>query len=932
MTSMRFRSNASAAVLCALLVACASQTTISTDYPPYQETPTNPAMQPVADDPRLPRVLLIGDSISIGYTVPVRGLLKGIANVHRIPENGGPTTRGLAKLDEWLGTNEWGVIHFNWGLHDLKLEAPGQHQVELEEYELNLARLLDRLQRTGAALIWATTTPVPKGVKGPERDPADVPRYNEAARRVMEAAGVRINDLYAFTQPRLEGVQIPQNVHFTAAGSGEIARPVARQIREALKERRRTGIGIRTNASPNRDELATCQDWVRSHLGGQSRRPPFSFELEGRASPEFLPDWPVRSNGRKLDKARTERTLAWTDPRSGLVVRCVAVEYAHSPAVEWTVYFKNTGATPTPILKNIQGLDAFFRRADKGEFHLHGIKGDSCTADSYEPYQLELLPGLAKSFSPPEYSGKSCDGPNGWPYYNLQMPEGGGVILAVGWPGQWASSFMRDAGRGLRITAGQQRTHLVLEPGEEIRTPLIALLFWKGYDVVRAQNLWRRWFIDNNLARTRGQPQSPTAQIQVDGSPENIAYVKSFLDAGIKPDICWRDAGGAHTWYPNQTGPYTGNDSWLNTGTWEIDPMRYPQGFKPFSDWVRGNGMQFLLWFEPERVGDTNSWLAKNHPEWLLPGSSHGSILNLGNPAAFNWLVNHLDKMVKTQGLDWYREDMNGAGPLPAWRKNDSPDRQGITENFYVQGHLALWDELRRRNPGLRIDSCASGGRRNDLESMRRAAPLLRSDFQFPDMKGVVEANQGHTYGLSFWLPFQGIGCYLYEPYAFRSFYLPSFGMGGLTRANEAAQKQAYRECSRIASLMLGDYYPLTGYSLKEDAWIAWQFDRPELGMGAVQAFRRAGSPEASRRFKLHGLRLESRYETEDLDGGRRVVSGKELMQEGLSVTLSGKPAASVVIYRRLTVGGKGHLRSRVGPDSSNNASASSGQVPGGRS
>ena len=241
MTSKVLRSSASAGVLCFLLAAGANQPTTPPDYPRYQETPENPAMQPITDVPSLPRVLLIGDSISLGYTVPARGLLKGVANVHRIPENGGPTTRALSKLGEWLGTNHWDVIHFNWGLHDLKLESNGRHQVELEQYERNLERLLDRLQRTGAALIWATTTPVPQGVKGPQRDPADVPCYNEAARRVMDAAAVRINDLYAFTQPRVARMQIPQNVHFTTAGSAELAHPVAWEIREALSRRCRTG-------------------------------------------------------------------------------------------------------------------------------------------------------------------------------------------------------------------------------------------------------------------------------------------------------------------------------------------------------------------------------------------------------------------------------------------------------------------------------------------------------------------------------------------------------------------------------------------------------------------------------------------------------------------------------------------------------------------
>jgi alpha-galactosidase len=651
---------------------------------------------------------------------------------------------------------------------------------------------------------------------------------------------------------------------------------------------------------PSGKELDAARKWSAGHFRFGKTQQPFSFTYGGMSSGTLLAEWPSKYSTRKLDEARTEHVLSWDDPATGLSVRCVTVEYKTFPVIEWTVYLRNKGAKTTPLLENVQGLDVSFEREAKGEFILHGIKGDFCAADSFEPYQLTLGPGSKRQFSPPSYSGKSCDGPEGWPYYNLQMP-GGGVILAVGWPGQWASSFARDAGRGLWVVAGQQRTHLVLEPGEEIRTPLIAMLFWKGDDVVRSQNLWRRWFVACNLARTHGQPQPPVTQIQVEGSVENIAGVKAFLEAGIKPDICWRDAGGAHTWYPNQTGPYKGNDSWLNTGTWEVDPRRYPQGFKPFSDWVRSNGMQFLLWFEPERVGDTNSWLAKNHPEWLLPGSSHGPILNLGDPKALAWLVNHLDSMIRTQGLDWYREDMNGEGPLRAWRKHDSADRQGITENLYVQGHLALWDELRRRHPGLRIDSCASGGRRDDLESMRRAVPLLRSDFQFPDMKGVVEGNQGHTYGLSFWLPFQGTGCYLYDMYSARSFYLASFGMSGLTADNAAVQKQAYAECGKIAPLMLTDYYPLTPYSRQVDRWLAWQFNRPERRDGAIQAFRRRDCMDAVMTFRLNNLEPAARYEITNFDEpGTTILAGRKLIKEGLTVEIKNKPGAAVITYRAM--------------------------------
>ncbi len=660
----------------------------------------------------------------------------------------------------------------------------------------------------------------------------------------------------------------------------------------------RTEDQIRNTLAATSTEKRQEAAWAKRHLFNPKPEVPFSFTYGGRPSAEFLAAWPGKTDGRQVDEQRTERTRTWTDLATGLQIRCVAVEYADFPVVEWTVYFKNIGGKETPILENIQGLDTSFERGARGEFVLHGIKGDFCAADSYEPYELQLSSNLVKNFSPPNYSGKSCDGPDGWPYYNLQMP-GSGVILAVGWPGQWASSFARDAGRGVRVRAGQQRTHLVLRPGEEIRTPLIAFLFWMGNDVVRAQNLWRRWFVAHNLARTQGQPQPPLTQIQVDGSVESIAGVKSYLEAGIKPDVCWRDAGGGKTWYPSENGPYKGNDGWLNTGTWEVDPAKYPQGFKPFSDWVRSKGMQFLLWFEPERVGDPTSWLGKQHPEWLLPGSSHGSILNLGNPSAWRWLADHVDGLIQSQGLDWYREDMNGGGPLPTWRKNDASDRQGATENFYVQGHLAFWDELRRRNPGLHIDSCASGGRRNDLESMRRAVPLLRSDFQFPDMKRVVEGNQGHTYGLSFWLPYQGTGCYLADKYSVRSFYLPAFGTVGLTPATAAIHRQAYEECARIAPLMLADYYPLTPYSRQSDRWIAWQFNRPELGDGVVQAFRRGQCAEATLNFRLRGLDSKAGYEVMNFDlASVEMFSGDELMKKGLTLEIKDKPGAAIVMYR----------------------------------
>lgn len=196
----------------------------------------NPAFAEVKDDPSLPRVLLIGDSISIGYTVATQKLLEGKANVHRIPENGGPTITGLQNLGKWLGNGKWDVIHFNWGLHDLKLDESGKHQVPIDQYEKNLRELVRRLKATGARLIWASTTPVPQGKLSPPRKTEDVVAYNAVAKKIMDENGIPIDDLYSFALPRLAEIQRPSNVHFFPPGSEQLARQVAESIETALSK------------------------------------------------------------------------------------------------------------------------------------------------------------------------------------------------------------------------------------------------------------------------------------------------------------------------------------------------------------------------------------------------------------------------------------------------------------------------------------------------------------------------------------------------------------------------------------------------------------------------------------------------------------------------------------------------------------------------
>lgn len=213
------------------------------------EKPT--AYDPVEDVAGLPRVLLIGDSISVGYTMAVRAELKGKANVHRPAANCGPTRRGLEKIEMWLDTGgkgkKWDIIHFNWGLHDLRLQATDGKSAEnsdksapdqvvsIEEYRKNLETLVERLQKTGAKLIWCSTTPVPDGASG--RRTEDVPKYNAVAAEVMKKAGIAVDDLYEYALPKLADIQLPANVHYTPEGSKVLAKAVAQSIEAVLPQK-----------------------------------------------------------------------------------------------------------------------------------------------------------------------------------------------------------------------------------------------------------------------------------------------------------------------------------------------------------------------------------------------------------------------------------------------------------------------------------------------------------------------------------------------------------------------------------------------------------------------------------------------------------------------------------------------------------------------
>ena len=196
-------------------------------------------LSPIAEVSGLPNVLIIGDSISIGYTVPTRALLAGKVNLHRIPTNGGPTTKGITEIEKWLGDRKWDLIHFNWGLHDLKYmgkdgtnlvpkEKGGVVQVNLSEYGKNLDILVARMKKSAKRLVWRNTTPIPLGSKA--RYVGDAEKYNLAASRVMKKHKVATLDLFSPSKKNMKNWMRVADVHYFPHGSQALAAIVAQDI------------------------------------------------------------------------------------------------------------------------------------------------------------------------------------------------------------------------------------------------------------------------------------------------------------------------------------------------------------------------------------------------------------------------------------------------------------------------------------------------------------------------------------------------------------------------------------------------------------------------------------------------------------------------------------------------------------------------------
>ncbi len=668
---------------------------------------------------------------------------------------------------------------------------------------------------------------------------------------------------------------------------------------------------------PHFDKLATEAELEQSRQRvsrwfGPAAEPPYSFVYGGRSSSELLKKWKVSHSERKVDVNRVEHTLTHVEASTGLEVRCEVLEYRDCPAVEWVVFFKNTSAADSPLLEKVRSLDVGLFQSSTNEVVVHHARGSNAEIRDFAPLDDRLAANgrleLSSHGIPTSWAGPSgSPSVEALPFFNIECGSEG-MLAALGWTGPWIAEFTRAGNGTASVTARMDDLRTILHSGEEIRTPRMLVLFWQ-HDRLRAHNLWRRLLLTYYSPTPGGRPFTGLICDANWGSwmsgVKHVEEINWWGDHDLPLECYWMDAG----WTDMSKG-------WEAHQSDHIpNPSLFPSGLKPVSDAAHARKLKFLLWTVPESV-HPQVGIGLKHPEWLgkpFSDPAYGNMvfhgLDHGDAKVTQFMVDYFSGLIATNGVDVFRQD-----GLSLWPEDTRPDRGGMNQVRYTEGFYAFWDGLLKRQGDLLIDNCACGARKLDLETVRRSIVLWRSDCQASGDFDPI-STQGFNYGLFPWVPLSGgaVPMAKLSPYSFRSAYCPAMvlcwpmrGVSDLARERWSAidlnlLRRLLREYLSVRPYVFGDYYPLSAYSLSQTNWIAWQFDRPDLGEGMVQAFRRPDSPYESMSCMLHGLNPKSVYALTNLDVRRATeMTGRKLMEEGLVVQISDHPGAAVITYKTL--------------------------------
>lgn len=620
--------------------------------------------------------------------------------------------------------------------------------------------------------------------------------------------------------------------------------------------------------TPSADELASVKAWDARVFSGGVGELPFSFEYGG-----------VRAPAAGWTRTTTADGLRFVSPDGALAADCEIRRDPGFPVLSWLLRFTNLSKGRTKVISRVRSFDFRVPVASKSKTHLvHHAAGAMQSLDDYQQFTTLISQEWWRQHKlhVETRGGRSCEG--AWPYFNVETPDAkAGLIAAIGWAGQWQADFDATGDDRVLLTAGMTDCRFALEPGESVRAPRAVALLYRRGDWIEGQNLWRQWFLRRNAPRQGGELVTSQTMCSLCGedfgsdrmSAETMMRrVDDYAAHGLAFDYWWVDAAW-YEWKSQWNDPKTKAPLWRWTGNWTPDPTRFPKG--PGEVFARAKekcgAKGGILWFEIENAV-TSSKVFVEHPDWFYPMPAYrGHFLNLANRDAWNWAFRTLDGRLRAEGANFLRIDFNFP-PLPIWRDNDrraGSDRVGISEMKHVEAFYRLYAALLKADPGRRIDNCAQGGCRNDVETLSYAVPLWRTDTSSP-----VDEQQMQTAGISLWAPLYGGGHPAKtDVYELRSRLQPYLHLGikpgdegDWTRLKD--NLELWRKFA--APYYDKDFYPLTRSDAGADLWCAWEFVDAERGEGFVQAFRRADAPSPTFLVRPRGLDAATDYVFEDVD------------------------------------------------------------------
>jgi len=656
--------------------------------------------------------------------------------------------------------------------------------------------------------------------------------------------------------------------------------------------------------------VLTLQNGKTFQLGAQTITdllhklgPDFNYDGRDFTACPWTHDLETLAGGADCDVYRSR----YTAPDHILQLQLTFKIYKDFQVVEWLPELVNIGDKPSGLVDDFQSLALEYEVQPKfikaggeiKEIHIRRAFGSKSRRDDFvdQPFMLrDRYPDNTLVMDTDE--GRSSAA---WlPFFGLDFSDQHGFNVGIGWSGAWKAQFhLNDS---LTASAGMMKTHFRVLPGEKIRQPSIFIHYRDGLSVRQGQNQLRQFILKHHSPHdAKGELIKTSCSMTTWGglpTKDVLEIIQNCKKHGFNYDVFWIDAG----WYgpDRQVSPteYENSDWGTTVGDWRVNRAPHPDGLRPIAEAVHAHGKKFLLWVEIERVMPGTP-VALAHPDWILSAKTNPQnlLLNLGKKEAREWAVETVATLIRDEGIDYYRQDFN-FNTIPYWAENDAADRQGISEAKYVAGLYEFWDTLRERFPDILIDSCASGGRRIDFETMSRSICLWRADLLGRPGFDCSEVNHTEIHYLTQWVPLHAGGVTIHpnDDYAFLSGV--ASGVSVYYEFKDGFDYDWLRgmidNAKRMMEYFYGDFYPLEKHPEDAKVWNAYQFHSPQSAAGFFVAFRRPECADAEMALPLQAIEADGDYELKKFRGDTVIVKGRELLK--FRITLA-EPRACALYY-----------------------------------